>query len=110
MNKQTEDWTFRPEDGVRMRQMGQDLQAEKFDNERDNEFFTPFGRFINRSDVEALADLLEGTDDSIVMGMSQLGIDPRQFNYEDRRAIRQQLKRLGLVSTEEGWVRRPWND
>ena len=64
-------------------------------------------RFITKDEITDLANVLLGTDDSLSLGLSQIGIDPDTIGPADRKLIREWLKeREGVRFTESsGWVR-----
>lgn len=93
--------------GERMRTMGKHLIAEQIDRSRDREFYDPGDRFITFNQVEELADLLVGTDDSVELGLSQIGLDPDELSADDFEAVRSQLEEFGVQYDEENdcWAR-----
>lgn len=50
-------------------------------------------RFISDRDIATLADTLVGTDDSLAIGLSEIGIDPADLSPGDLRWLRGQLAR-----------------
>jgi hypothetical protein len=75
----------------------------RYDQARDREFYSPARRFLRREDLADLRGLLIGSDDTIEEGLSQLGIDPDDFELSDIRAIKRDL---GLTYDKEEccWV------
>jgi hypothetical protein len=81
----------------RTQQLAAHQAAERIDLKRDRDFHQPASRFVTSEELEDLADVLCGTDDSIEVGLSQIGIDPDLFDEDDIKAIQRELKRLGLA-------------
>jgi len=53
-------------------------------------------RFIRDEDIRELAEVLLGTEDSIEIGLSQVGIDPDDLSDKDIRQIKRELRDAGL--------------
>jgi len=53
-------------------------------------------RFLRKDDIKELAEVLLGTDDSIEIGLSQIGIDPDEFDNDDIDFIDDSLNDTGL--------------
>jgi len=80
----------------RLQRLNRDLSNDRYDRRRDHEFAPPVERIIRQDDIEALADVLVDTDDSLSIGLSQVGIDPDEMSAGDRAYVVQALKDIGV--------------
>jgi len=98
-----DDGNFYDEDFYEEDFYDEDFYEEDFYEEDFDE--VPF--FPDRNvDVVPLIDVLLGTDDSIAVGLAQIGIDPYHLGREGVMNVLEQLERLGVVQDETGyWYR-----
>lgn len=63
-------------------------------------------RFLRTEDVEELARELEGTEDTVEIGLSQIGIDPDGFGPRDIAFVTRRLARYITFDEDANeWVR-----
>lgn len=58
-----------------------------YDAKRDRDFYEPFERPIVEEDIEALRDVLLGTSEHLDIALSEIGLDPFDFDRNDKRFI-----------------------
>lgn len=99
---------FLDEQGFARQMQSADARRDFSDPDGDDDHYVQeqFCRPLSRENLDDLVSVLEGTDDSIAIGLSQIGLDPEGYTRQDRDEIRVKLRSRKFNFVGGIWVQK----